>query len=70
MTDLDATLVEKVPDIRERHRKPDVEHHRQADDLRAPNEVAEFGAFGRAGRLAVHTLLRQAKFLTQQRPAQ
>jgi hypothetical protein len=44
MADLDAALVEQVPDIPQRQRKPDVRHHRQANDLRTGLEVAERGA--------------------------
>ena len=43
---LDATLAQKIPDIPERQREPDLEHHCQADDLRAGREVPKGGAFG------------------------
>ena len=35
VADVNATLMQQVFDVPERKRKPDVEHHRQADDLRA-----------------------------------
>jgi hypothetical protein len=51
MADIDATLVQKVFDISKRERKPDVHHHRQADDFRAGFEVAEWAAFCHPTRL-------------------
>ena len=44
--------MQQVLDIAKRQRKPDVEHHRQADDLRARLKVAEEGRFCHVGRLA------------------
>jgi hypothetical protein len=41
VADLDAALVQHVLDVPQRERKPDVEHHREADDLRARLEVPE-----------------------------
>jgi hypothetical protein len=49
--DLDAKLVQQVLDVPQRERKPDLQHHRQAEVLGARLEVAEGGAFGHAGRL-------------------
>jgi hypothetical protein len=51
MADLDAAFVQKILDISEREREPDVEHHRQADDLRAGLEVPEGGAFCHPAKL-------------------
>ena len=33
VADIDAAFVQKIFDIPKRKRKPDVHHHRQADDL-------------------------------------
>ncbi len=33
MADIDASLVQQIFDIPQGKRKPDVQHHRQADDL-------------------------------------
>ncbi len=52
VADLDTTLVEEVLDVSKRQREPDVEHHRQADDLRARLELVKRGAFGHPARLA------------------
>ena len=41
MAHIDPTLMQQVFDIPERERKPNVEHYRQADDLRARLEVLE-----------------------------
>lgn len=54
VADLDAPFVPKILDVAQRQREPDVEHHRQADDLRARLEVAERGALGHQRRLAGH----------------
>ena len=40
MADIDAAFVQQIFHISKRKRKPDVHHHRQADDLRARLEVA------------------------------
>ncbi|MDA1154854.1 MAG: hypothetical protein O2873_08895 [Proteobacteria bacterium] len=52
MADLDAALVQKILDIPERQRKPDIQHHRQADDFGAGLEVLEWGASGHAMTLS------------------
>ena len=52
--DLDTTLVMQAFDIAQRQRKPNVAHHRLADDLWARLEIAERGARGQAVRLAGH----------------
>jgi hypothetical protein len=51
VANFDATLVQKIFDISERQREPDVEHHRQTDDLWAGLELLEMGAFCHAKRL-------------------
>jgi hypothetical protein len=45
MAHFDATLVKQILDVSQRQRKPDVQHHRQADDLRAGLEGLEGIAF-------------------------
>lgn len=52
MADVDAPFMEQVLDISERQRKPNVQHHRQADDLWARLEVAEGAAFRHVGTLS------------------
>ena len=51
MSDIDATLMEQVFDVPQREWKPDVHHHRKADDLRARLEVAKRAAFSHAQTL-------------------
>jgi hypothetical protein len=51
MADVDATLVHHVLDIAERQGKPHVQHHRQADHLRAALEALERITFGHAPTL-------------------
>jgi hypothetical protein len=46
VSDLDTSLVKQIFDIAQRQREPNLEHHRQADDLWARFEVAERGALG------------------------
>jgi hypothetical protein len=46
MANLDTTLVQEILHVAQRQRKPNVQHHRQADDLWARFEVAERGALG------------------------
>ena len=48
------TLMPQVFGVTQRQRKPDVEHHRKPDDLRAGLEVARRGALSHADRLAGH----------------
>lgn len=50
MADLDPALMQQVFDVAQRQRKPNGEHHRQANDLRAGTRVAERGALGHAIR--------------------
>ena len=51
MAHLDAALVQQALYIPEREREPDVEHHRQADDLGARLEVSERAALAHAKTL-------------------
>ena len=51
MADVCIALMNQVFDGPERKRKPDVEHHRQADDIEAGLEIAEGPAFGHRQRL-------------------
>jgi hypothetical protein len=46
VADLDTSLVKQIFDIAQRQREPNLEHHRQADDLWARFEGAERGALG------------------------
>jgi hypothetical protein len=41
MRDINAALVEQVLDVPKRERKPDVHHHRKADDLGRSLEIFE-----------------------------
>jgi hypothetical protein len=43
---VDAAFMEQVVDIPKRGREPDVQHHRQADDLGGGLEVPEGAGFG------------------------
>jgi hypothetical protein len=45
VADLDPSLVQQVFDVSERKREPNVEHRRQANDLRARLEIAKWGTF-------------------------
>jgi hypothetical protein len=61
VADRDTTLVERIFHVAQRQLKPNVQHHRKPDDLRAGLEVAEWGAFGHAKRLAKrHDRLKQS----------
>ena len=51
VTDIDTTLVKEIFDIPQRKWKPDVQHHRQADDLGTGFEVLEGGRFGHSQML-------------------
>ncbi len=51
MADVDASLVQQIFDITKRKRKPDVQHHRQADDLGTGLEILESGRFGHSQTL-------------------
>ena len=50
MQDFDPPFVQEVLYVAKRQREPDVEHHRQADDLRRGFEVTEGALSGHAGR--------------------
>ena len=52
VADIDAALVKQILDVSQREREPNVEHHREADDLGAGLEVLERGAFGHPKTLA------------------
>lgn len=51
MADIDPTFVEKVHNFAQRKWQPNVEHHRQADDLWTRFEIAKWPAFCHAGKL-------------------
>ena len=63
MADLDPALVQQIFYIAERRREPDVEHHRQTNDLRARLELAKRGAFRHAPKFAGRSVMRQVMFL-------
>ena len=52
MTDVDASLVQKVLNVAQGQRETNVHHHRKADDLGRCFEVAKRAAFCHMGRLA------------------
>ena len=52
VADLDTPLMQEILHVAQRQREPNLEHHRQADDLWARLEVTERGALGHAVRLA------------------
>jgi hypothetical protein len=45
MADIDATFMQQILDIAKGKWKPDIHHHRQADDLRRRFEVTEWAGF-------------------------
>ncbi len=51
MTDVDPPLMKEIFDITQRKWKPDVQHHRQADDLGTGLEELEGGRFGHSQTL-------------------
>ncbi len=51
VADINPALMEKILHIAQRGRKPNTEHHSQADDFRTGFEVAKRGAFGHAQTL-------------------
>jgi site-specific DNA recombinase len=51
VADFYAAFVQEILNVSQRQREPDVEHNRQANDLRACFEVAEEGRFCHPGRL-------------------
>ncbi len=61
MADVDASLMQQVFDIPQRKWKPDVQHHRKADDLGTRFEILERGRFGHARKLRnLPALLKQS----------
>jgi hypothetical protein len=55
--------MEQIFDVSEREWEPNIEHHREADDLRACFEIAERRAIGHLVRLNAHGYASQAEFL-------
>ena len=51
MADVDASFVYQVFDISKRKRKPDIHHHRKADDLWAGSDVPKWTAFCHPAKL-------------------
>jgi len=51
MADLDPALMQKIFDIPERKREPNVEHDCQADDFGAGFEIAKWTAFCHPAKL-------------------
>ena len=45
VTDIDPAFVEHIFHVAQRNRKPNVQHHRKADDLWVRLEVFEWGSF-------------------------
>ncbi len=46
MADIDAPFMQQILNIPERQRKPDIHHHRKANDIRARFEIAKWIRFG------------------------
>ena len=63
VADIDPALVQTVLDVPQLQREPDVEHHRQSDDLRRGLEVLERAALGHARKLDRRRTARQGGFL-------
>ena len=55
MANIDAAFVEQIFHIAKRQRKPDIEHHRQADNLAARFEIAKWVMFGHPTTLRNHS---------------
>ena len=51
VTNIDTAFVEQIFHVAQRKRKPDVQHHRKADDLWARLEVFEWGFFAQGRTL-------------------
>jgi len=54
VADLNASFVQKIFHVTEWERKPNVQHHRQADDLGARFKVPEWRVFYHTARLRIH----------------
>lgn len=54
VANVDAPLVEQIFDVAKRQWKPDIHHHRKADDLGAGLEVSKRRALGHAESLRIH----------------
>ena len=52
VADIDATFMQQILDIAKGKWKPDIHHHRQADDLGGGFEVTEWAAFCHLEKLA------------------
>ncbi len=55
MTDIDAAFVQQIFDIAKRQRETDVQHHRQADNLTARFEIAEWIRLGHLQTLQIRS---------------
>ena len=51
MADIDPALVQQIFDIPKREWKPNIQHHRKADDLGAGLEILEGGRSGHGQKL-------------------
>lgn len=51
IADPDTLLMQQFFNVAQRHREPDLKHHRQAADLWAGHEVAGMGTIGHRGKL-------------------
>ncbi len=63
MANLDAAVMDQIPNVSQRQRERVVAYLRQADDIGARLEVPERGALCHISRLANHHVRRGAKFL-------
>jgi hypothetical protein len=54
MADLNAAFLQKIFHVTKRKRKTSVQHHRQADNLRARFKVPEWGVFYDTASLRNH----------------
>jgi hypothetical protein len=52
MADFNPAFVQQILNVAQRQREPDIQHYRQADDLKASLQVTESGLFGHPGRIA------------------
>ena len=63
MADINTAFVQQIFHILKRKRKPDVHHHRQADELGRRLEVLEWVAFCHSGDARCTTCTLQRSFL-------